>query len=47
MGETMQAQPAPQPGANEEDLLDKGVNEIIAEHGGDARKAKRRRCSDP
>ncbi len=37
----MQAQPAPQPGTNEEDLLDEGVDEIIAEHSGDARKAIR------
>jgi hypothetical protein len=35
----MQAQPAPQPAANDDDLLNEGVEEIIAEHGGDALSA--------
>jgi hypothetical protein len=37
----MQAQPAPEPAANDEDLLNEGIDEIIAEHDGDARKAIR------
>lgn len=37
----MQAQPALQPAANDEDLLNEGVKEILAGHGGDARAAIR------
>ncbi len=37
----MQARPANGARANDEDLLSEGVEEIIAEHGGDARKAIR------
>jgi hypothetical protein len=37
----MQAQPAGQPAANDDDLLNEGVEEIITEHGGDARAAIR------
>ncbi len=37
----MQARPAADARANEEDLLNEGVEEILAEHGGDARKAVR------
>ncbi len=37
----MQAQPAKPPAANEEDLLTEGVEEILAEHSGDARAAIR------
>jgi hypothetical protein len=37
----MQAQPAKPPAANEEDLLSQGIDEILAEHSGDARAAIR------
>lgn len=37
----MQAQPAERPAANDDDLLAVGVDEIIAEHAGDARAAIR------
>ena len=37
----MQAQPADQPAANDDSYLEVGVDEIIADHGGDARKAVR------
>jgi hypothetical protein len=37
----MPAQPAPQPAANDDDLLKEGVEEILAEHSGDARAAIR------
>ncbi|REF85902.1 hypothetical protein DES32_1941 [Methylovirgula ligni] len=37
----MQAHLANQPPANDDDLLAAGVEEIIAEHGGDARAAIR------
>jgi hypothetical protein len=33
----MAAQPAPEPAANDDDLLDQGIDEILAEHSGDAR----------
>ncbi len=35
----MQAQPAHEPAANDDSFLEEGVDEIIAEHGGDAREA--------
>ena len=37
----MQARPAETAAANDDDLLDGGVEEILAEHGGDARAAIR------
>ncbi len=37
----MQAHPASQPPANDDSFLAAGVEEIIAEHGGDARAAVR------
>ncbi len=37
----MQAQPAPQPAADDDSYLEEGIDEIIAEHGGDARAAVR------
>jgi hypothetical protein len=37
----MQAQPAKPPAANDEYLLNEGVEEILAEHSGDARAAIR------
>ena len=37
----MQARPAENARANDDDLLREGVEEIIAEHGGDARAAIR------
>ncbi len=37
----MQAPPEENSAANDDDLLDQGVDEIIAEHGGDARAAIR------
>jgi hypothetical protein len=37
----MQAQSAPEPAANDDSYLVVGIDEIIAEHGGDARAAIR------
>lgn len=37
----MQARPAGDARANEEDLFSEGIEEILGEHGGDARKAIR------
>jgi hypothetical protein len=37
----MPAQPAKPPAANDDDLLDEGIDEILAEHSGDARAAIR------
>ena len=37
----MQARPAETTAANDDDLLNAGVEEIITEHGGDARAAIR------
>jgi hypothetical protein len=37
----MQAQPAKPPAATDDDLLTEGVEEIVAEHNGDARAAIR------
>ncbi|MDR3408907.1 MAG: hypothetical protein P4L68_10445 [Methylovirgula sp.] len=37
----MQAQSAHPPSANDDSFLEEGVDEIIAEHGGDARAAIR------
>ncbi len=37
----MASQPAKPPVANDDDLLNEGVEEILAEHGGDARAAIR------
>ncbi len=37
----MQARPAEDARANDDDLLNEGVEEILAEHGGDARAAIR------
>jgi hypothetical protein len=37
----MQARPAETAAANDDDLLNAGVEEIITEHGGDARAAIR------
>ncbi len=37
----MQARPAKDVKASDDDLLDEGVKEILAEHGGDAGKAIR------
>ncbi len=37
----MQARPEENSAANDDDLLDQGVDQIIAEHGGDARAAIR------
>ncbi len=37
----MQAQPVQKPEPLDDAVLEEGVNEIIAEHGGDARRAVR------
>ncbi len=36
----MPTRPAAEARANEDDLLNQGVEEILAEHGGDARAAR-------
>jgi hypothetical protein len=42
----MQAQPAPQPAADDEDLLNEGVDEILAEHG-DHRRGRLKELKPP
>ncbi|MEI9914902.1 MAG: hypothetical protein WDN29_02795 [Methylovirgula sp.] len=37
----MASQPAPEPAANDDSLIEAGVEEILAKHGGDARAAIR------